>query len=302
MLKIVGSGISAILAAALGLVMQSPGYPDPYGTAQCSDGIPRPGCDIVAGTSGRSGDSTDGTAARGGSGPCRNPSGEVIPCRRGDAWAGNDGCYYSPAELSADTVAALGGQPSGEGGWYDRTCYGNVSGGEQGLGGPLWMPGAPPVVSPEVLARQARARLTLPDVLVRLNPPGQQLVNLPVWLTLDRSSWKQQSATASVPGASVTATASPISATWSMGDGGTVECDGPGTAWKPGTDPAAASPDCGYTYRRSSAGAPGNKVTVTVTIAWEVTWAGAGESGTVPGLTTTGSIQVPVQESQAVIS
>jgi hypothetical protein len=204
--------------------------------------------------------------------------------------------------LSADTISALGGQPAGEGGWYNRTCYSDLNGGVQGLGGPVWMPGAPPVVSPVVLARQARARLNLPDVVIKLNPPGDQLVNLPIWLTLDPSSWKEQSAIASVPGVSVRATAWPVGATWFMGDGGSVVCSGPGTAWRPGSDPAAGSPDCGYTYRRSSAGAAGGKFSVTVTVTWEVTWAGAGESGTIPGLTTTGTVQVPVQESQAVIS
>jgi hypothetical protein len=229
----------------------------------------------------------------------------VIPCQRDGAWAGSDGCYYKPADLSADTIAGLGGQPAGEGGWYLRTCYGADGG---GLGGPVWMPGAPPVVSPEVLARQARARLNLPKVVIGFNPPGMLLTWLPTWLTLGRSSWKEQSATASVPGVSATATARPVKATWRMGDRfvdqpeGVVVCDGPGTAWILGTDPEAASPDCGYTYRRSSAAAAGAKFAVTVTVAWEVTWAGAGESGTIPGLTTTGTVQVPVQESHAVIS
>src|SRR6266511_1777135 len=117
--------------------------------------------------------------------------------------------------------------------------------------------GAPPVVSPQVLARQARARLTLPDVAIRVNPSGDQLVGLPSWLSLDPASWRPQSATASVPGISVTATATPIQAVWSMGSGDSVVCHGPGTPWRPGTDPMAASPDCGYRYVRSSASAPG---------------------------------------------
>lgn len=157
-------------------------------------------------------------------------------------------------------------------------------------------------VLPEMLARQARARLQLPGVLMRLNPPGVQLVNLPIWLTLDRSSWTVRSATASVPGVSVTATARPVQVTWSMGDGGSVVCKGPGTAWRPGTDPMASSPDCGYTYRRSSAGAAGGRFTVAVTVSWVVTWVGAGQAGTIPGLSTTGTVRVAVQESQAVIS
>jgi hypothetical protein len=87
-----------------------------------------------------------------------------------------------------------------------------------------------------------------------------------------------------------------------MGDGSTRTCDGPGTAWTAGTDPKAASPDCGYVYLHSSAGAPGGTYTVTVTVTWQVTWEGAGQTGTVPGLETTGQLQTRVQESQAVIS
>jgi hypothetical protein len=64
----------------------------------------------------------------------------------------------------------------------------------------------------------------------------------------------------------------------------------------------AASPDCGYRYLRSSAGAPGGAYTVTVTISWRVTWAGAGQAGTIPGLTTVGAVQVRVAESQTVIT
>ncbi len=87
-----------------------------------------------------------------------------------------------------------------------------------------------------------------------------------------------------------------------MGNGDSVVCHGPGTPWRPGTDPAAASPDCGYRYPRSSAGAPGGSYAVTVTISWQVTWAGAGQAGTIPGLTTAGAVQVRVAESQTVIT
>ena len=87
-----------------------------------------------------------------------------------------------------------------------------------------------------------------------------------------------------------------------MGDGATRTLRGAGNGVDAGTDPRAASPDCGHVYRHSSAGASGGAYTVTATVTWEVTWAGAGQSGTVPGLETTGQVQTRVQESQAVIS
>jgi hypothetical protein len=308
-----GLVVLTVVAAATVLGASTTAYADGgTGGVQCTQNDPRPACDVNAGTGGRNGEnrSTGGSTngGRGGDGKCRKPSGEVIPCQRDGAWAGSDGCYYAPTYPSASTIAALGGQPAGEGGWYVRTCYSPISGGEQAFGEPVWIAGAPPVISPAVLARQARARLNLPKVAINFNPPGKQLTRLPTWLMLDRSSWKEQSATASVPGVSVTATARPVKATWRMGDRfidrpeGVVVCNGPGTAWKVGTDPKAASPDCGYTYRRSPAGVAGEKFHVRVTVVWEVTWAGAGESGTIPGLATTGTVLLPVQESQAVIS
>ncbi len=299
MLTIKRMGLLA-LAVTVGFIL----FPGParaddgWGNTVCDQ--PKPGCTVSAGTSGHSGNQTTG-AKSGGDGKCRNPEGQEIPCERDGAWAGADGCYYKPLDLSADTIAALGGQPAGAGSWYERTCVGTVGNAEVGLGGPVWL-NTPPVVAPQVLARQARSMLTLPNVAIRVNPAGDQLVGLPSWLSLDPASWRTQSATAAVPGVSVTATATPTQAVWSMGNGDSVVCHGPGTPWRPGTDPAAASPDCGYRYPRSSAGAPGGSYAVTVTISWQVTWAGAGQAGTIPGLTTAGAVQVRVAESQTVIT
>jgi len=41
-----------------------------------------------------------------------------------------------------------------------------------------------------------------------------------------------------------------------MGDGKTVTCHSPGTAYTSRDNPASPSPTCGYTYTRSSAGQP----------------------------------------------
>ncbi|WP_123678759.1 hypothetical protein [Couchioplanes caeruleus] len=294
-----------MLALTPVVTVSTPGFADGgIGKVKCDKQNPQPGCDVDVGTPARPGNgggNGGGTGGRGGDGKCRNPEGAEIPCQRNGGWAGADGCYYKPADLSPTMIENMGGQPAGEGGWYEKVCYGADGQATTGLGGPVWIAGAPPAVSPEILARQARAKLRLPDVTIRMNPPGDQLVNLPIWLALDPSSWKTQSATASVPGVSVTATARPVMVSWAMGDGTTKTCDGPGTAWTPGTDPAKASPDCGHVYRRSSAGAAGGTYTVTVTVTWEVSWAGAGQSGTVPGMTTTGQVQTQVQESQAVV-
>ena len=227
---------------------------DGTGGVQCGTNDSRPACDVNAGSAQQPGSqSNTGGTGGGGDGRCRDPSGQEIPCVRDGGSAGADGCYYRPTDPSPSTIAALGGQPAGDGGWYIRVCYGGAA----GSGGVVWIAGGPPVVSPAVLARQARARLDLPEVVIRLNPSGDQLVNLPLWLAMDPASWTARSATASVPGVSVTATARPVKANWSMGDGTTVTCTGPGTAWTAGSDPRSPSPDCGHVYRRSSAKAPG---------------------------------------------
>ncbi|MBN1171228.1 MAG: hypothetical protein JXA67_03560, partial [Micromonosporaceae bacterium] len=229
--------LAAVAAAtALAAINPSPALADgATGGTVCTDPSD-PQCDVYAGTprkpgSGNRGNGTQSTGSSGGSSDTQ--------------------CTFTPADISAEDIAALGSQPAGEGGWYFKTCVLD-DGTAVAYPGPVWIAGSPPTVSPEVLARMARARLRLPAAVIRLNPAGDQLVNLPTWLTLNAASWQSQSATASVPGVSVTATARPVKAMWSLGEGGSVTCAGPGTAWTVGTDPLAASPDCGYTYRCSS--------------------------------------------------
>jgi len=154
-------------------------------------------------------------------------------------------------------------------------------------------------LTPAEVAQLARRQLRLPAPDIAASPAADQLVNLPTWLWLS-SVWEPISATASVPGISVTATAVPRSVTWSMGDGGTVTCNGPGTPYLAGADPASASPDCGYTYRRSSASQRDETFQVAATVAWTVTWSGGGESGTFPTMTTSATTAFRVAESQAV--
>ncbi|SDJ02072.1 hypothetical protein SAMN05192558_10489 [Actinokineospora alba] len=191
------------------------------------------------------------------------------------------------------------GQP---GAWYLWKC--STAGVADGLfRPPVWIadgqqPGAALLPSPAELAAMARKQLRLPTPTIAANPAADQLVNLPTWMWLS-SGWGLVSATAAVPGVSVTAVARPTSVTWAMGDGGTVTCSGAGTAFRSGTDPKSPSPDCGHTYRHSSAGQPGQKYPVAARVHWTVNWSGAGQSGTFPDLTTTGNAAFTVAESQA---
>jgi hypothetical protein len=164
---------------------------------------------------------------------------------------------------------------------------------------PVWIPdaapGAPaPAPDPAALAERARDQLRLAGPRIGMNPAGDQLVRLPTWLWLDRAGWNEVSATAAAGGVSVTAVARPVQVTWSLGDGATVTCAGPGTPFPAGAAAKSASPDCGHTYRSPSSQAPGGAYPVTATVRWDVSWAGAGQAGVFPGLTTVSQAQARV--------
>ena len=83
-------------------------------------------------------------------------------------------------------------------------------------------PGAGPAPpDPAVLAALARQTLGLPSPVIRSSPAqaALQLTNLPTWLWINPAEWVPESKTATVPGESVTATATPVSVTWHPGDG-----------------------------------------------------------------------------------
>jgi hypothetical protein len=262
---------------------------------------PHPGCQLGAGSSStptgnRSGEHTGTQTATGGS--TVQPVPDPFYCL-------DNLIPYEPAD---GMLPPPDGQKASTGAWYISACAGDRVGTPGGgvYYPPVWItngPNPPPAVSPAELARSAYDKLPLTAPTIVLSPDGQQLVNLPTWLAI--TGWGTKTATAGVPATpvtpavSVTATATPTSVVWSTGDGATVTCHGPGTVFHPGDDPAAPSPTCGHTYRTSSAGQPGVAFTVTATVHWSVTWAGAGQAGTFPDLTTTATARVPVAESQA---
>lgn len=205
-----------------------------------------------------------------------------------------------PAARVVVLAEPAGGSASGQqGAWYVWECF--TSGFEDLVyRPPVWMPNsrAAGLPSPVELARVARKQLRLTPPTIAANPAGEQLVNLPTWLWLS-GGWVPMSATASVGEVSVTAVATPKSVSWSMGDGTTLTCTGSGTPFRPGSDPTSASPDCGHTYRSSSAGHAGQACAVSATVHWTVRWSGAGQSGTFPDLTTTSTAALRVTEVQA---
>jgi len=145
----------------------------------------------------------------------------------------------------------------------------------------------------------------VPRIVMTPAADATQLVSLPIWLQVAPSSWAPKSETVSAGGVSLTMNAVPVSAVWSMGDGTTVTCRGPGTPYpavKP-KDPMAASADCGHAYTAPSESLPQGSYPVSVTTHWKVTWSTTtGLSGNEPDLTAVASTRLRVAEVQALVT
>lgn len=273
--------VAAATGVALSLVSTTPAWTGVQGPVDCAQSSD-PSCLITVSTPG-----TPGNQGGSSSVPCHDQNGAVVPCYEPDlGWLSSDGCYYRPAP-------AIEWPPyhnAGPGTWYSRNC----PAGDSYVYNLLWWVGPAPQL--ESLAQQAVRYLRLPALTIRLNPapPAPQIVYVPTWLWIDPASWGARSATASAGGLSVTATATPISVVWSTGDGEAVTCAGPGTAWRPGMDSAAASPTCGHTYAAASGS---GSFTLRATVTWQISWVGGGDTGTEPPLTTTGSARIRVVEA-----
>jgi hypothetical protein len=284
---------TTLLAAACGLVWAGSAVADPVAPAIC-DQKPVPGCVVRAQTPGR--DRKTGNASDSGQAECHDRYGATVACySEGRGSVGSDGCYYDRIDAGPPPPGV-----QGPGAWYQRTCSADDLNGPLGVplvGTQVWLPAGAVTVSPEVLAQEAVSRLDLPVPVIRLSPmpPAPQIVFLPTWVWLDEDSWGSRSAAASVPGLSVTATATARQLVIAPGDGATVTCTGRGAAWTAGTDPTKAS-DCGHTYTSRPSG---RTFTLRATVTWTVSWAGGGATGTVPDLTTTATIDVEVREAGA---
>ncbi|MGW3960125.1 hypothetical protein ACWED2_09895 [Amycolatopsis sp. NPDC005003] len=317
--RLTKAAISTAAALGIGLAVVPVALADGWGDVHCGQ-TGNPSCDVDAGRNG-------GKAPPPPAGPGKPAKPQTVPGQRppsGDSLLeDNDSMAkcsyvrsnYQPPANGVQTVALRTGpkptfarwsgflaqQPQG-GAWYVYRCSG--SGVHDGLyRAPIWLPdGVVPAAalpSPQELADQARAQLRLPAPRIEANPLAEKLVNLPTWLWVGRDSWGTRQATASVPGVSVTAVATPTSVSWSMGDRQNVSCSGPGTPYSAAAEPTAASPDCGHTYRRSSAAVAGQHFAVTATVHWTVTWSGAGAGGTFPDMTTSATAAFRVVEVQA---
>jgi len=212
---------------------------------------------------------------------------------RGSAGSGPS-CTYTPTSSGGAPTVDQGSPIPGS--WYLVHCSGTTL--TTYNGALSWFPsttpavgGTPavaetPSVAPSALVLQAVGLLTLPRPVINLNPAAFSVVNLTSWLWVSPQTWHSFRATATAGAVSATATAVPQFVSWSMGDGHTVLCPGPGTPYQTALPSTAQSTDCSYTYAESSAGQPSadgdandSAFTVTATITWSVSWLTTGVTG-----------------------
>jgi hypothetical protein len=200
------------------------------------------------------------------------------------------------------------GHKPGDGAIYTRICLSDAlaaAAGAQIVPQVFWAAQAPAVnVDPEQLAREAvdRMLLTGPSI-ASPRAAGQYLVGVPMWMWVNESAttYGPNTASASLAGVTVTATAKVSTIVWSLGDGSAVTCTGPGTAYA-ATYGKRESPTCGHTYSTASAAKAGGKYAVTATATWTVNWqvvGGAGETGQFAE-TRQSQMQVAIGELQVV--
>lgn len=197
--------------------------------------------------------------------------------------------------------------------WYSVSCVGEDL--NPSDGGVIFVPenpsetGVTPATPPKTVAAQAAKSISLPDPGVYMNPVSYSIVNLATWLWIDPAMWHPLTASATAGGVTATATAVPESVLWSMGDGHTVKCNGPGIPYESTAPSDMQQTYCSYTYTEPSIGQPSDDgdpndaaYLVTATITWGVTWSAVGASGggTLPSLQTQSSVHVRVEQVESI--
>lgn len=205
----------------------------------------------------------------------------------------------SAAPVTLGLIAEMGLDPSGEYVLYSLTC--RDSAGVFIFAINLLYEVTPPI-DPTVLRDRAAALLVLPDPSVGTFPAlsNPAIVQTETWMWIE-DDWSPRTAEDGQGFTTVTVTATPTRADWSMGDGSVVPCNGPGVRWEPGRYESGSS--CTHIYARSSAGQPDNRYSASVTVVWELTWSINGNpQGPFGQVDQTSSFSIAVGELQAVES
>ncbi|MDX3099980.1 hypothetical protein [Nonomuraea angiospora] len=165
-------------------------------------------------------------------------------------------------------------------------------------------PGAP-AVTPEMLMQQALRLLTPPAPKIITAPPRSKngYVGLRQFFWAKPGQWHaiSKKATAGPVWAEVTAT--PTKLTVQPGAGqATFTCSGPGVPYNQAKSPDDQNIDCTHVFTQSSAGLPGSRYQVTVSMAWSARWTGSGGSGgTLAPIITSATFPLRVGEAPALV-
>lgn len=229
-------------------------------------------------------------------------AGQTVPCESTTGtWSQKYGCYLAREHPQPPPSSpAWQGHDPAKGAIYscDIGVVG-ISGSEVFIPG-----GRAPTLNPATLAQRIAARLDIHAITIGIVPkPGANrvgLVGMPVWMWVQQpgpTSFGPITDRASAGGITVTVTAKVDQIVWDMGDGHTVTCKSAGTPYRP-TYGKKDSPDCGHTYMVSSASQRGGLYAVTASSYWVVTWAGAGQAGTIRLAPMSQRVNIAVGEMQ----
>lgn len=167
----------------------------------------------------------------------------------------------------------------------------------------VWVPNgqSPPVpyISPAWLAKVAWEAVKIPAPTVETNPKvgsqGATLVGMDTWVWATGETPTSVKATATAGSTSVTVTAGSSGLQLSAPDG-KASCTGFGVAWHQGM-PEGSSP-CTISFNRSSAHL-GGTTPLTIKVAYSASYTATdGNTGTLPAITTTSTVNLPVAEVQ----
>ena len=173
--------------------------------------------------------------------------------------------------------------------------------------GPVWVPagGQPPVppVDGATLAKAAWKAVEIPAPSVEMNPrmggDVQTLVGVENWVWASADTPQSVTATASAGPVSATVTATSSGLTLSAPDS-KVSCRGFGTPWQPGMPEGGSS--CTVTFTRSSEHL-GGSTSVKVGVSYSASYAASdGAQGSLPSVSTSGSVSLKVGEAQSLNS
>ena len=167
----------------------------------------------------------------------------------------------------------------------------------------IWVPAgqqAPrPYISGTRLAKVAWEAVKIPAPTVETNPKvgsqGATLVGMDTWVWATGSTPTSVTARATAGSTTATITAGSSGLQLSAPDG-KASCTGFGIAWHQGM-PEGSSP-CTISFNRSSAHL-GGTTPLTIKVAYSASYSGSdGSSGTLPAITTTSTVNLPVAEVQ----